>query len=117
MKLEDLYLEYGDEFLIAEQDETAIVYEMSYLEEFLSLMPIMDVFLAGAFSNGFFGGGFNLRAPYFVVDGSGNCASLDENQLLKYYGTVIDDRYFIKWLYKMGIIDDREYKQLQYEIS
>lgn len=117
MILEDLYLEYGNEFLHEEKDETAIVNEMAYLEQFLRLNPIMDVFSAGAYSYGFFGGSFDFRAPYFVTDAAGNYASLDEHQLVRYYERVIEDRYFIDWLYENGIIDDREYKQLQYEIS
>lgn len=117
MTLADLYLEYGHQFLYEEQDETATVKEMAELEQYLVQTPIIDVFSAGAYSYGFFGGSFDFRAPYFVIDAAGNYASLDEHQLVRYYKRVIDDRYFIDWLYEMGIIDDREYKQLQYEIS
>ncbi len=117
MKLEDLYLEYGEEFLLEEQNEFEIVYKMEVLESSLNSMSTMDVFARGAYSYGFFGGSFDFRAPYFVIDAAGNYASLDEHQLVRYYERIIEDRYFIDWLYEMGIIDDREYKQLQYEIS
>ena len=117
MKLKDLYLEYGDEFLQEEQNESEIVHEMEDLESFLNSNSTMDVFAIGANSYGFFGGSFDFRAPYFVIDAAENYASLDEHQLVRYYERVIEDRYFIDWLYEMGIIDDREYKQLQYEIS
>lgn len=117
MKLQDLYLGYGDVFLLEEQNEHEIVHEMADLESCLNSTSIMDIFVKGAYSYGFFGGSFDFRAPYFVIDAAENYASLDEHQLVRYYESVIEDRYFIDWLYEMGIIDDREYKQLQYEIS
>lgn len=115
MKLEDLYLEYGDEFL-EEQNPDEVPQEMKDLVNFLG-DNALGAFALGMFAYAFFGGSFNTRASYFVVDAAGNVASIEDHQLLKYYNRVIDDRYFIDWLYESEIIDDSEYKMLQYAIS
>ena len=75
------------------------------------------VFALGAYSYGYYGGSFDFRADYFLIDNAGNYASLEERNLLRYIADEIDEPYFLNWLFENGYISDEEYKRLQWDLS
>ena len=117
---EKLFLQYGIEFL-NDTDSGDPLFEMDSLESVLKKESKENdttrVFALGAYSYGYYGGSFDIRADYFLIDNAGNYASLEERNLLRYIADEIDEPYFLNWLFENGYISDEEYKRLQWDLS
>lgn len=120
MLWEDLFLEHGKDFLDA-TDSGYPVFDMDDLENLLKKdakeYGVTRVFALGDYSYGYFGGAFDYRCAFFLIDAAGNYASLGEGDLLKYFIEQIDERYFLDWLFDNGILSDKDYKRLQWDLS
>lgn len=117
---EELFLKYGLEFL-NDNDSGDPIFDMDLLENLLR-NEIKEhgaerVFALGNYSYGYFGGGFDYRDAYFLIDSAGNYASLGEGELLKYIAEQVDERYFLDWLFDHEYLSDKEYKRLQFDLS
>lgn len=114
--MENLYLEYGAEFL-EEQNPDEVPQPMEDLHSYLSTKTVDEIFSLGMFAYAYFGKNFAFNAAYFIIDAAGNIVSIESHQILRYYERVIDSRWFIDWLFDCEIINDSDYKDLQYAIS
>lgn len=116
----ELFLKYGLDFL----DDTDSGYPFFNMDELEGLLrkQVKDygaerVFALGNYSYGYFGGGFNYSAAFFLIDSAGNYASLEEGQLLNYIIEQVDERYFLDWLFDHEYLSDEDYKRLQWDLS
>lgn len=116
----ELFLKYGLDFL-DDTDSGYPVFNMDDLESSLRKevkdYGVERVFALGNYSYGYFGGSFDYRVPYFLIDGAGNYASLGDGELLKYIIEQVDERYFLDWLFDHEYLSDEDYKRLQWDLS
>ena len=115
MLFEDLLLEYGNVFLIEEQGGDEII-SMDRFGRYLLTKTTAQAFSLGAFSYGYFGGSFDFSAAYFIEDGAGNVASIEQHQVLRYFDSVISHRDFIDWLYENNYIAEWQFYDLQDDV-
>lgn len=119
MLWEDLFLGYGQEFLDSTNTGDPL-YSMDSLESVLAQevkkYGAVRVFALGNYSYGYFGGDFDFRSDYFLIDTAGNYASLGEGHLLEYLIEQIDEREFLDWLYDNKYITADSYLDLSNDI-
>lgn len=119
MLWEELYNTYGFDFL-AETNTGDPIYEMADLETVLDgeckKNGTTRVFALGEYSYGYYGGSFDYRQPYFLIDNAGNFASMGDGDILNYLRSEIDEHYFLDWLLENNYVSPTEYKRLQDDI-
>ena len=115
MNWKDLYLTYGNTFLLNEIGDGYLI-SMDHLGVNLLSKPAIDIFRIGNFSYAYFGGAFDYSAMYYIVDSAGNYASVEEYQAERYFRENINDSEFLDWLFEGEYIAEDEYFYLQDDI-